>query len=153
MASSNLSGSSTGGSGCIVFHRTPTWLKVFWGKVIAFNIVILYLKTKDCVSALGHQSIECSAIEYVQLNPPAGMTCAQYLNPYISSAGGYLTNPDATSSCNFCSMSSVDTFLASGFNIFYHHHWRNFGFMIAYIVFNVSLPRCASILTKSHTVP
>ncbi|KAJ3558376.1 hypothetical protein NP233_g11520 [Leucocoprinus birnbaumii] len=86
--------------------------------------------------ALGHQSIQCSAVEFVQLNPPSGMTCAQYLNPFISSAGGYLTNPDATSSCNFCSMSTADQFLASGFNIFYDHAWRNFGLMIAYIAFN-----------------
>ena len=65
------------------------------------------------------------------------MSCAQYMNPFISSAGGYLTNPDATTACSFCSMSTADQFLASGFNIFYGHAWRNFGLMFAYIVFNV----------------
>lgn len=78
-------------------------------------------------------------MELVQLNPPSGMTCAQYLNPFISSAGGYLVNPDATTACSFCSMSTADQFLASGFNIFYDHAWRNFGLMFAYIVFNVRL--------------
>jgi len=90
-------------------------------------------------TALGHQTIRCSDVELVQLNPPDGMSCAQYMNPFISSAGGYLTNPDATTACNFCSMSTADQFLASGFNIFYGHAWRNFGLMFAYIVFNVRL--------------
>jgi len=67
------------------------------------------------------------------------MSCAQYLNPFISSAGGYLVNPDATTACSFCSMSTADQFLASGFNIFYDHAWRNFGLMFAYVMFNVSL--------------
>jgi len=78
-------------------------------------------------------------VELVQLNPPTGMTCAQYLNPFISSAGGYLMNADATTACSFCSMSTADQFLASGFNIFYDHAWRNFGLMFAYIIFNVRL--------------
>ena len=35
----------------------------------------------------------CSDIEYVTINPPAGMACSQYMDPYIASSGGYLTNP------------------------------------------------------------
>ncbi|KAF9449781.1 pleiotropic drug resistance ABC transporter [Macrolepiota fuliginosa MF-IS2] len=101
--------------------------------------------------ALGRQSIECSAIEFVQLNPPSGMTCAQYLNPFISAAGGYLTNPDATTTCNFCSMSTADQFLASGFNIFYDHAWRNFGFMIVYIVFNIVVFFGFTYIFRIHT--
>jgi len=89
--------------------------------------------------ALGHQAIQCSDVELVQLNPPSGMSCGQYLNPFISSAGGYLINPDVNTACSFCSMSTADQFLASGFNIFYDHAWRNFGLMFVYIVFNVSL--------------
>lgn len=101
--------------------------------------------------ALGHQSIQCSAVEYVQLNPPAGMTCFQYLNPFIANAGGYLANPNATMACNFCSMSTADQFLASGFNIFYDHAWRNFGLMIVYIGFNIALVYLAYYLFRVHT--
>ena len=101
-------------------------------------------------TALGHQTIRCSDVELVQLNPPSGLTCAQYLNPFISSAGGYLVNPNATTACSFCSMSTADQFLASGFNIFYDHAWRNFGLMFAYIVFNVSLSPFFDPLLKMH---
>ncbi|KAG6860184.1 hypothetical protein C0995_014729 [Termitomyces sp. Mi166 len=88
--------------------------------------------------AIGHQDLQCSAVEYVKLNPPSGMTCAQYMNNFITFAGGYLTNPDASSACNFCSVASSDQFLALNFNIFYSHRWRNIGIMFAFIVFNVS---------------
>jgi len=104
-----------------------------------YSPVATFLCSDDSITALGHQTIRCSDVELVQLNPPSGMSCAQYLDPFISSAGGYLINPDATTACNFCSMSSADQFLASGFNIFYDHAWRNFGLMFAYIIFNVSL--------------
>ena len=56
---------------------------------------------------------------------------------FISSAGGYLSNPEATSSCQFCSVKSSDKLLADSINVFYDDHWRDFGIMIAYIAFNV----------------
>ncbi len=49
--------------------------------------------------AIGQQEINCADIEFVTLNPPSGLTCAQYMDPYISFAGGYLTNPNAMSGC------------------------------------------------------
>ncbi|KAI0752733.1 pleiotropic drug resistance ABC transporter [Daedaleopsis nitida] len=87
--------------------------------------------------ALGHQAIECSAIELVTIQPPAGQSCTQYMSPFISTAGGYLTNPDATSNCQYCSYSTTDAFLSQSFNIFYSHHWRNVGIFAAFVVFNV----------------
>ncbi|KAF8069062.1 pleiotropic drug resistance ABC transporter [Lyophyllum atratum] len=94
--------------------------------------------------AIGRQDLRCSPIEFVTLSPPSGQTCGQYLNAFISGAGGYLTNPDASSECNFCSVSSSDQFLARAFNIFYDHRWRDIGFMCAFIVFNIV---CTYLLT------
>ena len=85
---------------------------------------------------LGHKELHCSPVEFVTLNPPFGQTCAQYMDKFISVAGGYLTNPEASSACQFCTVKSSDQFLASSFNIFYDNHWRDFGLMIAYIAFN-----------------
>lgn len=106
------------------------------------RVVFAYMLTLKVYQAVGRQSIECALVEYVRLTPPAGMTCSQFLNPFISSSGGYLTNPNATTDCNFCNISSSDTLLASRFNIFYSHAWRSFGFMIVFIVFNVC-PLCS----------
>ena len=90
--------------------------------------------------AVGRSQVQCSPIEVVQLVPPSGQTCGDYMNPYISNAGGYLLNADATDNCNFCHISSSDTFLYSSFNLKYSHHWRSFGLMWAYVLFNVRYP-------------
>lgn len=88
--------------------------------------------------AIGRESITCATDELATLTPPSGQSCYQYMANYISEAGGYLTNPNATSACEFCSTSTTDTFLQASFNISYGHRWRDIGFLCAYVVFNVS---------------
>ena len=88
--------------------------------------------------AIGKQEINCSAIEFVTLNPPSGMTCGEYMGLFISSAGGYLTNAADSVSCRYCSTRTTDQFLEGNFNIFYSHRWRNVGIMLAFTAFNVS---------------
>jgi ATP-binding cassette, subfamily G (WHITE), member 2, SNQ2 len=59
------------------------------------------------------------------------------MNQYIARAGGYLTNSNATASCEFCSVRTTDQVIGPNFDIYYSHRWRNFGLMMAYIMFNV----------------
>ncbi|KAF9531189.1 ABC-2 type transporter-domain-containing protein [Crepidotus variabilis] len=87
----------------------------------------------------GHEEITCAAKELVTIQPPSGEVCSSYMGPYISSFGGYLTNPDATSACQFCSARTTDQWLGPTFNMFYSHHWRDFGLFWAYILFNFAL--------------
>ncbi|KAF8638204.1 hypothetical protein AX16_010550 [Volvariella volvacea WC 439] len=87
---------------------------------------------------IGHSEISCSPIEFVTINPPSGQTCSQYMGPWMSHAGGYLSNPNATSDCQFCGMRSADMFLGQSFNIFYDHRWRNIGLMAAFTAFNIA---------------
>ncbi|KAF8997054.1 pleiotropic drug resistance ABC transporter [Cyathus striatus] len=101
--------------------------------------------------AMGRQEITCSAIEYVSVNPPSGLTCGDYLNPYISFAGGYLNNAEATSACQFCSIRTSDQFLNGAFNIYYEHAWRNFGFMFVYIAFNTACIYLFTYLCRIRT--
>jgi len=62
------------------------------------------------------------------------------MNPYISYAGGYLTNPNSTSACKFCSFRTTDEYLDLSFNIKYSNRWRDVGIVIAFIAFNVGVP-------------
>jgi ATP-binding cassette subfamily G (WHITE) protein 2 (SNQ2) len=87
--------------------------------------------------AIGNSEITCSAVEYVTLNPPSGQTCGSYLQPFISTVGGYLQNSDATTACQFCSTRTTDEFLGTRFNITYASRWWHLGVFAAYIVFNV----------------
>jgi ATP-binding cassette subfamily G (WHITE) protein 2 (SNQ2) len=60
------------------------------------------------------------------------------MQAYISTAGGYVSNPDATSNCQFCSTRTTDEFLGGNFNIEYSTHWWHLGVFCAFILFNVS---------------
>jgi ABC-type multidrug transport system permease subunit len=65
-------------------------------------------------------------------------TCATYLTPYLNATGGQMNqiiNPDATSDCKFCALSSTNEFLSS-INSSYADRWRNSGLLWVYIVFN-----------------
>ncbi|KAF8156049.1 pleiotropic drug resistance ABC transporter [Crassisporium funariophilum] len=101
--------------------------------------------------AIGRQEVNCAAVELATINPPAGMTCDQYMGPYMSFAGGYLTNPSASSACQFCSVRSTDEFLAGAFNIFYKNHWRDFGLMMAFVAFNIFLVYLITYLFRIRT--
>lgn len=86
---------------------------------------------------IGGQLINCASNELVAINPPSGFSCATYMDPFISFAGGYITNPDATSQCLYCPYRTTDEFMLSSFNILYSHHWRNAGIVLGIVVFNV----------------
>ena len=125
-----------GGSGCIAYHLILTSSKDCWVKVHRSRLVVSrFILT--ALSALGHSEITCSPIEYVTVRPPLAQTCQQYLSKFISTTGGYVTNPSATDNCQFCSYRTADEFLESNSNIFWSHRWRNLGFMWIYVGFNV----------------
>ncbi|KAJ6512909.1 pleiotropic drug resistance ABC transporter [Mycena sanguinolenta] len=87
--------------------------------------------------ALGKHNVTCSAVELLKVDPPSGQDCKTFLGPYISFAGGNLTNPDAMSACEFCSTATTDQLLGPSFNIVYSHHWRDAGLLFVYVGFNI----------------
>ena len=87
--------------------------------------------------AVGASEIVCSANEFVHVVPPAGKTCGEYMQAFISSTTGYLTNPEGTVSCQFCPFRTTDEFLGSSFSIFYSRRWRDAAVVCGYIVINV----------------
>lgn len=87
--------------------------------------------------AIGSQAIICSSTELVSVNPPKGLTCGQYMGPFIDFAGGYLTNTGATEGCQYCPYKTADQYMYSRFNITYSDHWRNLGIIFAFVAFNI----------------
>lgn len=121
-------------------HRvmaTPAQLPGFW--IFMYRVSPLtYLISALLSTGIANQTVQCSALELLTFNPPAGQTCAAYLADYFVLTGGVgtLANPDATTACELCSLSSTNSFLAS-VSSYYDQRWRNFGFMWVYIGFNV----------------
>lgn len=87
-------------------------------------------------AALHGRTVECNAAELSVFNPPSGQTCGDYMEKYVESAGGSVYNKNATSDCQYCSMSSADQYLAAR-EIYYDDRWRNYGIFWCYFVFNI----------------
>ena len=101
---------------------------------------------------IGGQAIVCSSTELDPISPPDGMTCADYMDPFMSYAGGYLTNPDATSDCLYCPFQTTDQYMYAGFNIEYAHRWRNAGILLGVTLFNVSYFPCCTSACLRHAL-
>ncbi|KAI9923984.1 hypothetical protein MW887_007442 [Aspergillus wentii] len=87
-------------------------------------------------TVLHGRPVECNMAELSIFNPPSNQTCWQYMEKYISVAGGKLNNNNATSNCEYCSMTYADQYLAAR-KIYWEDRWRNYGIFWAYFVFNV----------------
>ncbi|PYI23072.1 putative ABC transporter [Aspergillus violaceofuscus CBS 115571] len=123
---------------CLVFCgvlATPQQLPGFW--IFMYRVSpFTYLVSAMLSTGVSGTTAICDSSEYLHFDPPANSTCLDYMQSYISSAGGYLQNDDATSNCAFCTISDTDTFLAA-VSSHYSDAWRNFGLMWVYIVFNI----------------
>ncbi|KAI5287946.1 hypothetical protein KEM54_005599 [Ascosphaera aggregata] len=124
---------------CLIFCGvlvTKDQLPGFW--IFMYRVSpFTYIVAGMLSTGLSGAEVQCEDYEYVQINPPPGRTCWEYMGKYIEVAGGYFKNANATGSCDFCTMSSTDTFLAS-VGSYYSDAWRNFGLIWAYIFFNVA---------------
>ncbi|PWY78679.1 ABC drug exporter AtrF [Aspergillus eucalypticola CBS 122712] len=80
--------------------------------------------------------IECASSETTHFNPPPGQTCSQYADDWVSSAGvGYLSNPNATSDCQYCPYANGSQYMHT-LNVHDGDKWRCFGIFLAYVIIN-----------------
>ncbi|KAG0695683.1 ABC-2 type transporter-domain-containing protein [Suillus ampliporus] len=87
--------------------------------------------------AIGGEAIHCASTELVSVNPPNGLTCGKYMDPFMEFAGGYLTNPEAAEGCQYCPYTTADQCMDSRFNIKYSDHWRDLGIVFGFVAFNI----------------
>ncbi|OJD40803.1 abc transporter [Diplodia corticola] len=96
-----------------------------------------YLISGMLSTAVADSEVTCASNEYLRFDPAGDQTCSEYIQPYsMATGGGYMLNPNATSDCQYCAMSSTNQFLAQ-IDIYFKDAWRNFGIMWVYCVFNV----------------
>ena len=112
---------------------TPPWkYTIYWINPSTYWIGGVLAAT------LRGQPVRCSQDEVARFDTPNGQTCQAYAGEYATSAGGYLLNPDATSGCEYCYLSSGDQYLA-GLNIKPDQMWRDFGIFLAWVFFGYFL--------------
>lgn len=95
-----------------------------------------YLVAAMLSTGLAHSSVECAENEILGMVAPQGYNCGEYLEPYMQVAGGYLLNPNSTSTCLLCPVSLTDVFL-NEISANYNNRGRDAGIFIAFIGINV----------------
>ena len=64
-------------------------------------------------------------------NPPSGQNCDQWAGDFANTFGGYINNPEATSSCQYCQYKVGDEFYTP-LNISFDNRWRDVWIIFAY---------------------
>ncbi|KAF4629420.1 hypothetical protein G7Y89_g8725 [Cudoniella acicularis] len=114
---------------------SPQALPGFW--IFMYRVSpFTYLVSAVLSVSVANSPVRCSNIELLNFDPLPGTTCGTYMESYIQYAGGYLTNPDATSACAFCLLDNTNSFLVK-LGIKYENRWRNFWILWIFVVFNV----------------
>lgn len=108
---------------------------IFMYRVSPFS----YLVSAMLSVAVANTHVQCASNEYVHFDPPTGMNCSQYLDPYRMAVGGYIEpgTEGRTSDCSFCTIYETNVYLAQA-QSYYSDRWRNFGILWAYIAFNIA---------------
>ncbi|KAF2430765.1 pleiotropic drug resistance protein, ABC superfamily [Tothia fuscella] len=114
----------------------PNALPGFW--IFMYRVSPFTYWVAGMVSTQLHdRKVICSSTETSVFSPPSGQTCGEYLAPYIAAAEGSLSNPNATTDCQYCAVNTADQVLLRS-NIFYAERWQNWGIVWAYVLFNIA---------------
>ncbi|KAH9199408.1 ABC-2 type transporter-domain-containing protein [Zygosaccharomyces rouxii] len=111
-------------------------MPAFWRRLMYKTSPFTYVVQALVTCLVHNKKVVCGEHELLRMDPPSGQTCASYLQKYKSEQGGYIRNPGATSDCEYCPYTVQDDVVRK-YNIHWGQRWRNFGFLWAYIIFNV----------------
>ncbi|KAI5861149.1 ATP-binding cassette transporter [Durotheca rogersii] len=115
---------------------SPDQMPRFW--IFLYRVSPLsYWVSAVMATGLANVDVTCAPNEFTTFDPVDGQTCGQYMEQYISTFGGYLLNPNSTTTCNFCTIKDTNVYLEH-INSEYDTRWRNFGILWAYVAFNVA---------------
>ncbi|GMM37873.1 ATP-binding cassette multidrug transporter [Saccharomycopsis crataegensis] len=125
---------------CLIFcgvMSPPNVMPGFWIFMYRCN-PMTYVIDAMLSLAIADNEVTCAANEYLNFPPPEGMSCYQYMEPYIQSSGGYLMSStmNSTTDCSFCTVSKTNTYL-SQLQIDPSKTGRNVGIFSAFIFINM----------------
>ncbi|KAF3939206.1 hypothetical protein ABW19_dt0205383 [Dactylella cylindrospora] len=113
----------------------PDALPGFW--VFMYRVdPFTYFTSSFMATSLGGAPVYCAENEYQTFLPPRGLTCNEYMEPFISVAGGYISESSASGACQYCRLNNTNQFL-DNINADFSNRWRDFGIVWVYVVFNV----------------
>ena len=119
--------------------RPYAQLPVFWRYFIYWVNPSTYWIGGVIAATLRDIPIQCGPDEAAAFDPPPGMTCGQYAQPYVDSVGtGYITNPNATSGCGYCQYANGVEYMAN-LNVKPSDKWKYLPIFLAFVISNWAL--------------
>lgn len=123
---------------CLIFCgvlATSDSLPGFW--IFMYRVSpFSYLVSGMLSTAVANVNVTCASNEFLSFTPLANQSCEKFMESYIGQVGGYLKNPDAMDTCEFCTIRDTNTYLAA-VGSHYEDRWRNFGLLWVYVFFNI----------------
>lgn len=104
-------------------------MQAFWRYWLYYLDPFTYLVGGLLGEVLWDVKVECSASELVHFSVPTGETCGEYMADFLSSASGYITDANSTTTCSYCQYSTGADY-AKTFNInAKYYSWRDVRYM------------------------
>ena len=119
---------------CLNFCGILKYPTGFWSFMYRANSMTFWVSSL-LSTGIGNTELICSEKEIVYFTPPQNMTCTEYIDPYIATNGGYLTD-EKDGNCGFCSASNTNVYLES-VHVSYSKRWRDWGIFICFIAINI----------------
>ena len=142
--SNHIPSLSISGVSCIFSVLSRGWS----GRCCVLIILAKLISGSGLFSNVLHDTtVRCNQVEVNIFQPPQGKTCGQFAGPFLSMGSGALYNPQDTANCQYCRYSTGDEYLKT-LNINWKDRWRNFGFMWAYVCFNLGMIVLATYIPR-----
>lgn len=138
-----------------ILTRNPVFITAFAGIIVPFQALPSFWRSwmywaspfkylvEGMLALVTHNiTIHCDDSELAQFPAPPGMSCKDYVGPYVKQAGGYVTTLDS-GLCGFCQYATGDEF-AKSFNVHYKYVWRDYGILWIFCAFNLAVVFFAS---------
>jgi ATP-binding cassette subfamily G (WHITE) protein 2 (PDR) len=116
--------------------KTKDELPRFWIFMYRVSPLTYMLRSMFAIGVV-NRPVDCSASEVVLLPANPGMSCGEYLDPYVSVAGGRVNIPGSKGICQYCPLATTDEFLTI-LNMKYGEVGRDIGIIFGFITFNIA---------------
>lgn len=111
-------------------------INVFWRYWMYYLNPFTYLMGSMLVFTNFDSKVQCAESEFAVFDPPAGLTCREYLASYMLDKGSrtQLDNPGATSSCRVCQYRRGSDYLATMNLTDYYDGWRDAAIVVIFAI-------------------
>jgi ABC-type multidrug transport system permease subunit len=106
------------------------WL--FWADPLRYYLGGTVATVLNAVQA------QCNEGDLAVFDPVPGLTCIEYASVYMESSPGYLVNPTATTSCEYCQYSTGKDY-SSTLDYHYSERWWYWAVFLAFALCNILL--------------